>query len=207
MFLHRIHLDPRCKEVRRDLSDAYEMHSTLCRAFTLPDIKCPQGAFLWRLESELSKEGYPKLMVQSSKQPHWSNINVAGWFAEKPSQPIDLSVKLRIQKNGIFRYRLRANPSTSSKGKRLGILTGAGQRDWLQRKGASGGFSLATIHCSEEKMLLGRVRRGDSIRIFSVLFDGMLSVSDIARFQETLATGIGHGKAMGLGLLSIAPVK
>ena len=36
MFLHRIHLDPRCREARRDLSDPYQLHSTLCRAFCEP---------------------------------------------------------------------------------------------------------------------------------------------------------------------------
>lgn len=46
MFLHRIHLDPRCREARRDLSDPYQLHSTLCRAFSTPDKKCPEGEFL-----------------------------------------------------------------------------------------------------------------------------------------------------------------
>lgn len=50
MFLHRIHLDPRCREARRDLADSYQLHS--CRAFCEPDRKCPEGEFLWRLEPE-----------------------------------------------------------------------------------------------------------------------------------------------------------
>ena len=41
MFLHRIHLDPRCREARRDLADPYQLHSTLCRAFSEPDCEVP----------------------------------------------------------------------------------------------------------------------------------------------------------------------
>lgn len=52
MFLHRIHLDPRCREARRDLADPYQLHSTLCRAFSKPDTKCPESEFLWRQEPE-----------------------------------------------------------------------------------------------------------------------------------------------------------
>jgi CRISPR system Cascade subunit CasE len=39
----------------------------------------------------------------------------------------------------------------------------------------------------------------------SVLFEGVLQVTDPDGFRETLATGIGSGKAYGFGLLSIAP--
>jgi CRISPR system Cascade subunit CasE len=39
----------------------------------------------------------------------------------------------------------------------------------------------------------------------SVLFEGVLEITDAERFQKTLEAGIGSGKAYGFGLLSIAP--
>jgi hypothetical protein len=57
MFLNRIHLDPHCREARRDLSDPYQLHSTLCRAFSGPERKCPEGEFLWRVEPETDPDG------------------------------------------------------------------------------------------------------------------------------------------------------
>ena len=45
-----------------------------------------------------------------------------------------------------------------------------------------------------------------TIQILSVLYDGILTLTDADRFREALQTGIGHGKAMGLGLLSVAPI-
>jgi CRISPR system Cascade subunit CasE len=38
----------------------------------------------------------------------------------------------------------------------------------------------------------------------TVLFEGLLRVTDVERFRTTLASGIGSGKAYGFGLLSIA---
>ena len=69
MFLHRIHLDPRCREARRDLSDPYQLHSTLCRAFCEPDRKCSEGEFLWRLEPETDLMGGSRILVQSRTIP------------------------------------------------------------------------------------------------------------------------------------------
>jgi CRISPR system Cascade subunit CasE len=39
----------------------------------------------------------------------------------------------------------------------------------------------------------------------SVMFDGLLRVSDPDVFRLTLQKGVGSGKAYGFGLLSIAP--
>jgi CRISPR system Cascade subunit CasE len=47
---------------------------------------------------------------------------------------------------------------------------------------------------------------GNRIRIFSVLYDGVLTVTDADAFANVLRTGIGHGKTLGLGLLSVAPI-
>ena len=39
-----------------------------------------------------------------------------------------------------------------------------------------------------------------------ILYDGILTVTDPDRFRDAQQTGVGHGKAMGLGLLSVAPI-
>jgi len=39
-----------------------------------------------------------------------------------------------------------------------------------------------------------------------VLYDGILKVTEPDKFTDALETGIGHGKIMGLGLLSVAPI-
>ena len=61
------------------------------------------------------------------------------------------------------------------------------------------------VHVSHEQMLSGKQHSGNGIRIFSVLFDGVLTVVDSGAFSKAIGSGIGHGKALGLGLLSVVP--
>ena len=223
MFLHRIHLDPRCREARRDLADPYQLHATLCRAFSPSEQKCPEGEVLWRHEPETGSDGYPRLLVQSRTIPNWDGIGVKGWLAHA-DLPIDLKSRLKLDALIVgqrFRFRLRANPCVTRNGKRLGLLQLLEQERWIQRKGQSHGFVLpqlpsvdlsetgqerVDVQVSQERMLSGRQHHGNTIRIFSVLYDGVMTVTDADAFVKVLQAGIGHGKALGLGLLSVAPL-
>ncbi len=223
MFLSRIHLDLRCKDARRDLSNPYQLHSSLCRAFSPPDTKCPEGEFLWRLEPETDSAGNPRILVQSKKLPDWTGITVKNWLADA-DKAIDLKDKLKLDslKSGQrFRFRLRANPCVSRKGKRLGLLKSEEQEKWLERKGLQHGFSLPKlisfefseeaeeridVRISQEQMLRDKQHSDNSISIFSVLYDGTLTVDEPDSFRNVLQSGIGHGKVMGLGLFSVVPI-
>lgn len=223
MFLHKIHLDPRCREVRRDLSDPYQLHCTLCRAVSEPDKKCPEGEFLWRLEPETDSSGNPRVLLQSRKVADWAGIGVKGWLANAdPAIDLKDRLKLDLVKAGQrFRFRLRANPCVTRNDKRLGLLRLEEQESWIERKGQQLGFALPTlapfdlsessgdrisVRVSQQQMLRGKQHSGNAIRIFSVLYDGILTVTEPDRFRNALQAGIGHGKSMGLGLLSVVPI-
>jgi CRISPR system Cascade subunit CasE len=153
----------------------------------------------------------------------WSGIGVEGWLAIV-DPPINLcdGLKLDTLASGqAFRFRLRANPSVRRNGRRLGLLRLEEQLAWIERKGSQHGFSIpksalgghadslgdiATVRISQERMLKGRQHDGNEIRVYSVLYDGFLLVAAVPEFREALRIGIGHGKAMGLGLLSVAPL-
>ncbi len=226
MLLSRIHLDPRNHDARRDLADPYQLHASLSRAFSPPERPCPPGEVLWRLEPETDAAGFPRVLVQSRSMPDWSRLP-PGWLArEEPA--IDLADKLRLDAlatGARFRFRLRANPCKTSNGKRVGLMSGADQRAWLERKAAQLGFALPKpvsadyfdfqtqpdarpyrdFRVTHGEMLTGHQHDGNAIRVYAVLFEGRLSVTHPEAFRQALASGIGHGKVMGLGLLSVMP--
>lgn len=223
MFLYKIILNPMCQEARRDLANPYELHSTLCRAFSTPDKKCPERAFLWRLESSNDRGDLPYIIVQSSISPDWSRIGVKGWFKNEPSLPVDLTSRLSLTDLRLgqkFRFRLRANPCVCRNGKRMGLMQYDDQLKWIVSKGLSHGYKLPELRSfatdeieqydvliSQEQMLRGKKRTGNDIRIYSVQFDGILTVTDAEKFRSAVYSGIGHGKTMGLGLFSLACIE
>lgn len=229
MRLFRIHLNPRSKAARRDLADPYQMHATLCRAFHPQETRCPPGALLWRLEPETDGEGRPRVLIQSGLIPDWSRLRADDWIA-KAEPGIDLTHKLALDSLVVgqqFSFRLRANPCKTVQGKRLGLLHSDAQQEWLARKAKQHGFELPPpitedyfefqhspggrarqdVRISHEHMLSGQQHNGNAIRVYSVLFEGRLATTDVVRFKEALRAGIGHGKTMGLGMLSIIPVR
>lgn len=229
MRLYRIHLNPRCKEARRDLADPYQMHASLCRAFSPPEVKCPAGAILWRLEPETDRNSLPRVLIQSALEPDWSRSTASDWLAYA-DPGLDLPEKLglaTLMAGQSFRFRLRANPCKTVAGKRQGLMAPEDQIAWLGRKAARHGFLLhepqsadyfefaATsdsrtyfdCRATQAQMLRARQHDGNTIRVFSVLFEGRLRVADVALFRQALAGGIGHGKSLGQGLLSVLPLR
>ena len=95
------------------------------------------------------------------------------------------------------------------------------QEDWIVRKGELHGFTLPQgvvfdfsesasgridVRITHEQMIRGKQHSGNPIRIYSVLYEGILIVREPEKIKDALRKGIGHGKAMGLGLLSVIPV-
>ena len=135
-------------------------------------------------------------------------------------QHFEILVLALVQRGQRFRFRLRANPCVIRQGKRAGLLRREEQEKWIERQGERHGFSLPKlasfdlevspqqhidVRISEERMLRGKQHNGNGIRIYSALYDGVLIVVEPDKFTNALRTGIGHGKVMGLGLLSLAP--
>jgi CRISPR system Cascade subunit CasE len=90
--------------------------------------------------------------------------------------------------------------------------------EWLARRGETSGFSLdqhSTIVQPSylyfnKRPVVGKEQaeaspKSQQARLRSVRYEGLLQVTNPARFQQTLIHGLGPGKAFGLGLLSVAP--
>ena len=206
MYLTKLTLDSRHPGARRDLADAYEMHRTLARAF-VPDDSTPPIRFLWRLEPPRSGAVPCEVLVQSGTPGRWSAIEAFEGYASKvePNKSVDLETFVR--RGAGYRFRLVANPTVTREGKRLGLLRDDEQLAWLSRQAARHGFVVAQAVRMGSARLTARIVGGHpTMTLQSVRFEGLLTVEDAGSVSETLVGGIGHGKAFGLGLLSLAPV-
>lgn len=207
MYLSKLTLDPRHPQVRRDLSDAYEMHRTLARAFA-PDSERPPARFLWRLERSAEFRPLSVVLVQSEVAADWSVLeDLSGYAAEiQGNKAVDLEKLVRSEAR--YRFRLLANPTVTRAGKRYGLLREEEQISWLNRQGERYGFTIqGCIRGACERLRARQGSTGNRITLDTALFEGILYTQQPDRLCQGVLHGLGHGKALGLGLLSLARIE
>jgi len=212
MYLTRLVLNPRNRQVQREVAQPYEMHRSMMRAFP-DDLEEGQERVLFRLETA----GRLVLLVQSWTPPDWSCLASPahrGYLlpVSEPN-PALKAFDLALQAGQALAFRLRANPTVKRKfpegdHKRVGIYRPEEQMEWLRRKGERGGFAVLSANTSGRVTVKGWVGGNGKRRpltMVSVQFDGILQVTDPDRLWMRVRQGIGSGKGLGFGLLSLAP--
>jgi len=82
-------------------------------------------------------------------------------------------------------------------------------KSWLISRAERAGFSLTRENVIVDGYIQHRFFKSNNsknVRFSSVNFEGILTVTDVERFTQTLFKGIGPAKAFGCGLLLIRPV-
>ncbi len=212
LYISQLILNPCSRQVQSEVYNPYEMHRTLMRAFPTA-AQGGLGRVLFRLESHIaSGQAGLKVLVQSDREPDW------GWLEESPhyllpdirSNPASKVFEPVFQPGQRLYFRLRANPTVKrkfpglDKSKRIGLYKEAEQRGWLARKAEQGGFTISDVIVTSQGTIGGKTKKRHDLNLVAVRFDGQLQVTAPATFSETLRQGIGSGKGLGFGLLSLA---
>lgn len=209
LYLSRLILNPRSRQVRAELINPYEMHRTLLRSV---DADRQEAGLLFRVDVARAT-GVPTVLVQSQVEPNWGYLQEAQAYllpahddnpALKPFLP-------RLNAGQLLQFRLRANPTMRRlDGKRVGRYREDEQREWLDRKLSLAGCRLTMCQIVKEDMVeAGKHEAGHRVKmpLLAVRFDGVLQVADPAALEQALRQGIGSAKAFGFGLLSLAPAR
>ncbi|MEU6867755.1 type I-E CRISPR-associated protein Cas6/Cse3/CasE [Streptomyces sp. NPDC046876] len=208
VHLAQLRLEERSREVHRDLTDATSLHNRVQALF--PDNLGPQPRAatntLFRVEREQSG---PVLLVQSTLPINRSGLP-AGYARDIDYR--DLGPLLDWGREGrVVRYRIDTHPSMSQsvpgqRGKRI-PLRGEEALQWWERQAVKAGLeNQLALDIPQSDV---RARRGAAkpVRYSVIRFEGVARITDPAALRAAITSGIGRGRAYGLGLLSIAPYR
>jgi CRISPR system Cascade subunit CasE len=202
MYQSQLRLDPASAAARRDLADPYQMHRTLARVYA-PDDATPPARFLWRLERGGPAGERGVVLVQAAVPGRWDALTDRAGYEVRSDKPVD--TEQLVQSGRRYCFRLRANPVVTRQGKRWGLHRQDEQLDWLARQGARLGFEVEGADVSGcERIVMWKPGGARPNVKDAVLFDGVLVARDAAALRTALVDGVGHGKAFGLGMLSLA---
>ncbi|XVU29157.1 type I-E CRISPR-associated protein Cas6/Cse3/CasE [Actinoplanes sp. CA-054009] len=219
MFLTRFQINPARRGARKLLSSPQAMHAGVRAAFAQPeDYELAGSRTLWRLDTPTTATVY--LYVVSPGRPDLTHlVEQAGWPTTSAWDTREYDPLLATLRPGQrWAFRLTANPvhsgrktPESKETQRFGYLREAEQEEWLLKRAARCGFTVATQRDGRPNLRLHRkqnqsFKRGaHSVTLTTVTYDGVLEVTDGDSFRAALVNGIGHAKAYGCGLLTLAP--
>lgn len=221
MYLSRIKLNTQKRETMKALVNPQQIHGAIevlngepSEASDAADEK-NRARSLWRIDT-LGGEMY--LLVLTQDRPKLSRaaeqLGYGGINVETKSYDPLLA---RIAEGSRWRFRLTANPTKSIKreddpqarGKVTALISVGQQEEWLASHAQSYGFELApdefrVVHSN--RYSFKKRGKNKEVRLLSVTFEGILTVTDAARFRETLTQGLGRGKAYGNGLMTVVGI-
>jgi len=201
LFLTRILLNTSAF-VFQEIEDAYKLHQRVLSLF--PVGTTASQRILYRFDAE------PRQIIIQSQTPPMLDRLPKDYALPLMDCPVNTllnphSKKFRatFKRGGIYRFRLRANPTIKKGGKRIPITAETDNTNWLHRKSELGGFSVFSVDSLVRESVITGIRGRNKITFNSTLFEGLLMVSDVKKFTSTFLGGLGGGKSFGFGMLSL----
>lgn len=219
MYLSRMYLNAQLQDTRRLLSNPQRLHREIMSLVppAFDDAPASHKRILWRLDFDGPQ---PLLYTLTPQQPDFTHMQEQyGWSKEKSWQTADYDVLLnKLAAGQTYHFRLVANPVhkirlANGSEKIVSHVTEAQQIEWLLSRAERVGFKIplgdagtpAVVRTTQLKLRFHHGKQS-SVQFNKVQFDGVLEITDLEAFRQTLCQGIGREKAYGCGLLTISPL-
>ncbi|MDG4765926.1 type I-E CRISPR-associated protein Cas6/Cse3/CasE [Solwaraspora sp. WMMD406] len=221
MYLTRFRFNRARRDSRRLLGSPQVMHAAVMASFPQhTDHTRDHARALWRLDTT---DNQPVLYIVSPGRPDLTHlVEQAGWPTTDEkwlTRPYGGFLD-QLAPGQQWAFRLTANPvhngrpkDPTADTKRYGHVTVAQQTQWLLQRAERHGFAVVAGASGEPNLMLhhqsthsfGR-RGGDRpVTLRTATYDGVLEVVDPDALRRMLTAGIGHAKAYGCGLMTLAP--
>lgn len=211
MYISRVEIDQNNRRKIRDLTHADAYHGWVESAFPEEMAQNIRSRKLWRVDT-LQGRGY--LLVVSKGQPDLTLLEkygVAGSAQTKAYAAFldQLKVGQRLQ----FRVTLNpvialASPDHPKRGVVKPHVTVAHQMKYLLDRADKNGFSLQEEEFSVVERGYEVLKKSvKPIRLIKAVYEGTLTITDIALFRRVLTEGLGKKKAYGFGLMTVIPLE
>lgn len=220
MYLTRFRINTARRGAQKLLMSPQAMHAAVLSGFPRREDHTREDArTLWRVDHGPNRQS--TLYVVSPTRPDFTHlVEQAGWPTTDTweTRPYD-SLLSRLDKGQVWAFRLTANPTrngrrsdSSTKTQRFGEVTVEQQKRWLVTRAERHGFSIVRQSDGELNLIvrdrrIHRFTRGRGeppVTLVTATYDGVLQVEDPVLFRRVLTQGIGHARAYGCGLLTLA---
>lgn len=200
MYLTKIDLQPQMRAIRRALTDCQQMHRLVNGLY---QTSRKDSDILYRLRIG---QNTAAIYLYSSSPINRTALIPGMIFAGER----DLSDWLQAFCEGqVWHFDLLAAPMKKisfdgHKNSRRRILRDQAERlEWLSRKAMQFGFMVVDAEEKENIHMTGDhpEKQGGKMHLDAYRYEGLLQIKDRDLFSHAITSGIGSGKAYGLGML------
>lgn len=192
MYISKLFIDVKIPSVRRDLTSLNFFYETL-------KVISGGGNPVYRIDCVPLKDldYIQPVILLTEKNPEIADVKIpAGYIKKIESFEYNIPVRTGM----VYKYYLRANPSAKIFFINTNLETEESWKKWFEIEGRANGFEVVDmktiddgyVTCSEKK-----------IKYVSVIFEGVLKITNEPKFRKVLNNGLGRGREYGLGLLSV----
>lgn len=208
MYLSLLTLQKGAPSVRQCLRNAHDMHRTVMSGFgdVEPSAARSELGVLYRLQEKRSGELY--LYVLSSVYPDWSRLQYG--FRQAAGSPKNLdALQEALIPGRVLGFDLLCMPAKKvacdrKNSRRRLLVTQEERAQWLSRKAEQNGFLLCWLREEGQSKVYVHKGRPDGKAVYTgVHYRGELRIMDAQKFWRAFASGIGSGKAYGMGMLML----
>ena len=204
MYLTKINMPIADRGVQRALGDCQQMHRMITGLF---DTSRTDSQVLYRLNFG---RGVCCVYIYSSvpvkRERLLPNMELIG--ERDVTHWLESLSEGQVQSFDLLAWPSKKVPDGDAKNSRRRVLrTEAERLAWLARKAEQNGFEMLNVREFESAQQPGRhsEEHGGRLYVDSYHYQGKLLVTDAARFRAAVRSGIGPGKAYGLGMLLLKP--
>lgn len=210
MYLSQVEIDINNRKKLKDLTHLGAYHNWVEQSFPDEVSKGERSRKLWRIDKLRGKE---YLLLVSENKPDLEKIEKYGVTGS--GQTKDYTQFLSGLETGMkARFKITLNPvmrksaGTGNRGKIMPHVTVDQQKKYLLNRAEKNGFILndGDFTITERGYEPLRGNGGKLIRISKAVYEGVLTISDVEVFRQTLTQGFGKKKAYGFGMMTVIPV-
>jgi CRISPR system Cascade subunit CasE len=194
-----------CQALR--LTDPYSLHRVVYSLFSdirsEADKQASEASGIQFADQGGDARGRTVLLLSDRKPA----TRVDGLYGEVSSRPLPEDFLEHCN----YRFKLIINPTRrdNSSKKLLAVRGREAIADWfMARAEASWGFVVEpqTLQVERVDVLRFKEKAGRDVTLAQAHLNGVLRVADATTFQQSVARGIGRGRAFGCGLLQVVPL-